>query len=78
MSQLEVHFKIVHQKIFFIQAAVSIQKKILISDPETEAHTYQEKQFLCKTCEQICKLRMIQYLLNATYFLRWYFFNIKS
>ena len=70
MSQLEIHFKIVHLEILLLQAAVSIQKKVLISDPKTEDQTYQEKQFLCKTCEQICKLRMIQYLLNATYFLR--------
>ena len=48
MSQLEIHFKIVPQEILFIQAAVSIQKKILISDPETEAHTYQQKQLLSK------------------------------
>ena len=70
MSQLEIHFKILHPNTLQSSKQQSQIKKFLLSDPETEANTYQEKQFLCKTCEQICKLRMIQYLLNATYFLR--------
>ena len=75
MSQHEIHFKIVHPEILFLQEAVSIQKNILISDPETESHIYQE--FLCKTFVLVCKLRMIQYFVNATYFLRWCFLTLN-